>query len=69
MRGNNRRNNLQICPRRDSNTGGSDMWSSTLPLHHGGAQYLLGERVLLVEHMADVLRLQILQGGVIYIVV
>jgi len=28
---------LQICPRRDSNTGGSDMWSSTLPLDHGGA--------------------------------
>ena len=32
-----RRNNLQICPRRDSNTGGSDLWSSTLPLDHGGA--------------------------------
>jgi len=30
-------NNLRICPRRDSNTGGSDMWSNTLPLDHGGA--------------------------------
>ena len=35
-----RRNNLQICPRRDSNTGGSDLWSSTLPLDHGGALFL-----------------------------
>ena len=30
-------NNLQIFPRRDSNTGGSDLWSNTLPLDHGGA--------------------------------
>ena len=37
MRRSERRNNLQICPRRDSNTGGSDLWSSTLPLDHGGA--------------------------------
>ena len=37
MRQSERRNNLQICPRRDSNTGGSDLWSSTLPLDHGGA--------------------------------
>ena len=32
-----RRNNLQICPRRDSNTGDSDLWSNTLRLDHGGA--------------------------------
>ena len=37
MRRSERRNNLQICQRRDSNTGGSDLWSSTLPLDHGGA--------------------------------
>ena len=24
-------NTLQICPRRDSNSGGSDMWSNALP--------------------------------------
>ena len=38
MRRSERRNNLQICPRRDSYTGGSDLWSGTLPLDHGGAQ-------------------------------
>ena len=37
MRRSERRNNLQICPRQDSNTGGSDLWSNTLPLDHGGA--------------------------------
>ena len=37
MRRSERRNNLRICPRRDSNTGGSDLWSNTLPLDHGGA--------------------------------
>ena len=37
MRRSERRNNLQICPRRDLNTCGSDLWSSTLPLDHGGA--------------------------------
>jgi len=30
-------NTLQICPRWDSNTGGGDLWSNTLPLSHGGA--------------------------------
>ncbi|KAK2142791.1 hypothetical protein LSH36_913g01063 [Paralvinella palmiformis] len=39
MRRSERRNNLQICPGLDSNTGGSDLWSSTLPLDHGGAPY------------------------------
>jgi len=29
---------LQICPCWDSNTGGSDLWSSTLPLDHGGTR-------------------------------
>ena len=49
MRRSQRRNNLQICPRRDSNTGGSDLWSNTLPLDHGGAlghpyeQYDIGD--------------------------
>ena len=28
---------LQICPPRDSNTSGIDLWSNTLPLHHEGA--------------------------------
>ncbi|KAK2152063.1 hypothetical protein LSH36_340g00011 [Paralvinella palmiformis] len=37
MRRSQRRNNLQICRRRDSNTSGSDLWSNTLPLDHGGA--------------------------------
>ena len=37
MRRSDRRNNLHICSRRDSNTGGSDLWSSTLSLDHGGA--------------------------------
>ncbi|KAK2140929.1 hypothetical protein LSH36_1204g01013 [Paralvinella palmiformis] len=36
MRRSELRNNLQICPRRDSNTGGGDLWSSTLPQDHGG---------------------------------
>ena len=44
MRRSERRNNLQICPRRYSNTGGSDLWSSTLPLDHGGAPDVLEER-------------------------
>jgi len=39
MRRSQRWNNLQICPRRDANTGGSDLWSNTLPLDHGGARY------------------------------
>ena len=30
MRRSERRNNLQICPHRDSITGGSDLWSNTL---------------------------------------
>ena len=37
MKRSQRWNTLQICPRRDSNTGGSDLWSNTLPLDHGGA--------------------------------
>ena len=37
MRRSERRNNLQICPRWYSNTGGSDLWSNTLTLDHGGA--------------------------------
>ena len=37
MRRSERRNNLQICPRWDSNTGSSDMLSNTLPLDHGCA--------------------------------
>ena len=35
MKRSQRWNNLQICPRRNSNTGGSDLWSNTLPLDHG----------------------------------
>ena len=27
-----------VCQRRDLNTGGSDLWSNTLPLDHGGAR-------------------------------
>ena len=37
MRRSQRWNNLQICPLTDSNPGGSDMWSNTLPLDHGDA--------------------------------
>ena len=40
MRRSERRNNLQICQRQDSNTGGSDLWFSMLPLDHGGAPYI-----------------------------
>jgi hypothetical protein len=29
--------------RRDSNTGGSDLWFNTLPLDHGGARYKLSD--------------------------
>ena len=36
MRRSERTKQPSICPRRDSNTGGSDLWSSTLPLDHGG---------------------------------
>ena len=41
MRRSQRRNNLQIWPRRDSNTGGSDMWSNTLPLDHGSLRFII----------------------------
>ena len=34
MKWSQRWNNLQICPHRDSNTGGSDLWAHTLPLDH-----------------------------------
>ena len=37
MKRSQRWNNLQIYPRRDSNMGGSDLWSNTLPLDNGGA--------------------------------
>ena len=40
-------NNLKICPRRDSNTSGSDLWSNTLPLDHGGAPNLWSDVQLL----------------------
>ena len=36
MKQNQRWNNLQIYPRQDSNTGGSDLWSNMLPLYQGG---------------------------------
>ena len=35
MKRSQRWNTLQICPRRDSNTGGDALWSNTLPLYHG----------------------------------
>jgi len=41
MRRSERRNNLQIGPRRDSNTGGSDLQSSTLPIDDRGAPYYI----------------------------
>ena len=40
MKRSQRWNTLHICPRRDSNTGGSDLWSNTLRLDHGGADLL-----------------------------
>ena len=54
MRRSERQNNLQICPRRDSNTSGSDLWSNTLPLDHGGAPDLKleaddGKQILVKE--------------------
>ena len=39
MKRSQRRNNLQICPRRYSNSCGSAMQSNALPLDHGGAPY------------------------------
>jgi len=36
MKRSQRWNNFQICPRRDSNTSGSDLWSNTLRLDHTG---------------------------------
>ena len=36
MKRSQRWNTLQICRRRDSNSRGSNMWSNTLPLDHGG---------------------------------
>jgi len=39
-------NALQICPRRDSNSGGSDLWSNTLPLDHRGAPMITIERCI-----------------------
>ena len=33
MRRSQRQNNLQICSRRDSNTGGSDLWTMEAPLY------------------------------------
>ena len=47
-----RRNNLQICPRRDSNTGGSDLWSNTLLIDHGGALLCGVMRGSLLEPLA-----------------
>ena len=36
-------NNLQICPRRYSNRGGSDLWSNTLSLDYEGALHIFNE--------------------------
>jgi len=36
MKRSKRRNNHQLCPQQDSNTGGSDLCSNTLPQDHGG---------------------------------
>ena len=49
MKRNQRWNNLQIWPRRDSNTGGSDLWSNAVPLDHGGVQRDPGRRTLVWE--------------------
>jgi len=43
MKRSERWRNLQICPRRNSNTGGSDIWSNTLPIDHGGAPCIFTE--------------------------
>ena len=40
MKRNQRWNNLEICPCRNPNTDGSDLWSNTLSLDHGGALYV-----------------------------
>jgi len=31
----------KMCPHRDSNTGGSDLWSNTQPLNHAGAPAII----------------------------
>ena len=41
MKQSQRWNNLQICPHRDLNMGGSDLWSNMLPLDHRDAHLLL----------------------------
>ena len=41
---------------RDSNTGGSDLWSSTLPLEHGGAPPMAMENE--ARHGTDYVRSQ-----------
>jgi len=46
MKRSQRWNILQICPRRNSNTVGSDLWSNTLPLDHGGASDIVKDRDL-----------------------
>ena len=40
MKRSQRWNTLKICPRGDSNSGSSDLWSNTLPLDHGGTPNL-----------------------------
>jgi len=48
MKRSQRWNNPQIWPRRDSNKGGGDLWSNTLPLDHGGA-LMFREKTFLEE--------------------
>ena len=48
MRRSERWNNFQIWPRRDSNSGDSDLLSNTLPLDHEGALRITEELVSLI---------------------
>ena len=52
MQRSKRLNKLQICPRRDSNTGGSDMWSNTPPLDHGGSQTRYFEMLITLTNVS-----------------
>jgi len=40
-------------PRRDSNLGGNDLWSNTLPLDHGGEMIMSRRQCIIFAFGAD----------------
>jgi len=58
------RNNLHLCPCRDSNTGGSDLCSNTLLLDHGGALLRLLQSVIL--YLYPVIKEHYTLGTILY---